>query len=267
MFSTKDSVLINLDRAVIVSGKRQRESSLDRLCPLVVEVTGQPYRDGTGGYWKPMYQVITKAWNSYVLYESFSRKRAEKKMARLNASFGCPVEASIARYMLASGRGVVMRNRLWSASVCFLLLASCIFVEKSAVVRATIQRHNSDMERWYASGDVDAAAGMFAEDAWQMPPNNPPLVGRDAIRAFWKQAFGWGKWQFSFRTEDVRTSGRLAVERGKYVLSFTAAAGAPPGMTSFTDHGNYVTYWREEPDGEWRAVWDAPVSEVPANQK
>jgi hypothetical protein len=38
-------------------------------------------------------------------------------------------------------------------------------------------------------------------------------------------------------------------------------------MTSFTDHGNYVTYWREEPDGEWRAVWDAPVSEVPANQK
>ena len=132
-----------------------------------------------------------------------------------------------------------------------------------AAVRSTIDRNNANAERWYASGDVDSLVRMFAEDGWQMPPNNPPLVGREAIRAFWRQALSWGKWSFSFHAEDVRVSGPIAVERGKYVLTFAAGPSAPPGMTSFTDRGNYVTHWRRESDGEWRAVWDAPVSEVP----
>ena len=33
-------------------------------------------------------------------------------------------------------------------------------------------------------------------------------------------------------------------------------------MAGFEDHGNYLVQWRHESDGEWRAVVDAPVSEV-----
>jgi len=153
-----------------------------------------------------------------------------------------------------------------NAVLCFCLaLSACASVSSQdpKEVRGIIERHNSDAERWYASGDVDSVASMFAEDAWQMPPNSPPLVGREAIRQFWREAVKWGKWEFSLQAQDVSVSGPIAIERGKYLLNFVAGPGAPPGMGSFRDRGNYLVHWRREPDGEWRAVGDAPVSEVP----
>jgi ketosteroid isomerase-like protein len=155
-----------------------------------------------------------------------------------------------------------MRNAILLLCVA---LSACASVPSQNLkdVRSIIERHNSDAARWYASGEIDSIASLFAEDAWQMPPNNPPLVGREAIRQFWRQAVKWGKWQFSLQAQDVSVSGPIAIERGKYVLNFVAGPGAPPGMTSFEDHGNYLVHWRRESDGEWRAVGDAPVSEVP----
>jgi uncharacterized protein (TIGR02246 family) len=146
-----------------------------------------------------------------------------------------------------------------------LALSGCASAppQDAGEVRRVIERHNSDAVRWYASGQTDSIASMFAEDAWQMPPNGPPLVGREAIRQFWSQAVKWGKWEFSLQTQDVSVSGPIAVERGKYEIRFATGPGAPPGMASFQDRGNYLVHWRRERDGEWRVVGDAPVSEVP----
>lgn len=130
-------------------------------------------------------------------------------------------------------------------------------------VRAIIERHNAFASQCYARGDVDALASLFTADAWQMAPNNPPLVGRDAIREFWRAAVQWGSWSFALATQAVEVSGPLAVERGKYVLSFEAGSGAPHGAASFEDRGNYIACWRHEADGEWRVAGDAPVSELP----
>ena len=92
-------------------------------------------------------------------------------------------------------------------------------------VRGVIERHNANAVRWYAAGDVDSLVSIFAEDAWQMPPNNPALVGREAIRTYWREALAWGKWDFKLQVQKVDVSGPLAVERGKYILKFTAARG------------------------------------------
>lgn len=131
------------------------------------------------------------------------------------------------------------------------------------LVRETIERHNANAARWYAKGDVESLASLFAADAWQMPPNSPPLVGRDAIREFWRNAVRWGNWNFTLNVQTVEVSEPIAVERGKYVLTFAAGPSTPPGMNSFEDRGNYLVHWRHEPDGEWRIVSDAPVSELP----
>jgi len=133
---------------------------------------------------------------------------------------------------------------------------------RSADVRAIVDRHNADATHWYAAGDVDSLASIFAADAWQMPPNHDPLVGREAIRAFWRQAVTWGKWDFKLEAQSVDVSGSMAVERGKYSLRFRPGTGAPAGMHSSEDHGNYLVYWRLDSDGQWRIVADAPVSAV-----
>jgi ketosteroid isomerase-like protein len=140
-------------------------------------------------------------------------------------------------------------------------LAGCQSVPHSSdSMHDIIQARNDEAARWYASGNVDALASMFTADAWQMPPNATALVGREAIRGFWRQAVQWGTWNFSLKSDDVKASGPFAVERGKYTLRFIARAGSP--FPSFDDRGNYVVLWRLD-DGVWRAVWDAPVSEVP----
>jgi ketosteroid isomerase-like protein len=128
-------------------------------------------------------------------------------------------------------------------------------------VRQTIDAHNASVERWYLAGNVDSLVTVFAEDVWQLPPNMAPVVGRDSLRAFWTNALNWGRWEFDLQTQDVVTSGSISVERGRYTLKFTPGAQAP--MPAFEDRGNYVVLWRQEPDGQWRAVWDAPVSELP----
>ena len=70
----------------------------------------------------------------------------------------------------------------------------------------------------------------------------------------------WGTWEFEIATMEVKTSGQMAVERGKYKYTFTPNEASP--ITASVDSGNYVALW-EEIDGKWKVVWDAPVTEIP----
>ncbi len=145
-----------------------------------------------------------------------------------------------------------------------LLLTGCqggAVSQDPEVVRSIITEKNKTLERLYAEGQVDAAANFFTEDVWQMPPNLPPIVGREAYIEFWTQAVQWGAWQFTLDVQEVVVGGSFAMERGKYTLTFDAGSGSP--IPSSDDRGNYVVLWRLEPDGEWRILWDAPVSELP----
>jgi uncharacterized protein (TIGR02246 family) len=152
-----------------------------------------------------------------------------------------------------------------AAILALAAVAGCVMAPKQGAddVKRLIEQNNANAVRWYASGDIDSLALMFAEDAWQMPPNSAPLIGRESIRQFWRGAVKWGKWEFTLQALDVSVSGPVAVERGRYALKFTAGGAAPPGMSSFQDRGHYLVHWRLEPDGRWRAVSDAPVSEMP----
>jgi uncharacterized protein (TIGR02246 family) len=154
--------------------------------------------------------------------------------------------------------------------LCALALAACdssqreaglAAPEDAARVRATIERRNADLARWIAAGQQDSVASVFAEDAVQMPPDAPRMVGREAIRQTWVQLMSAGTWRFEFDTEEVVVSGPVSVERGAYTLDFAPGQSAPPALGPMRTRGGYLAYWRRETDGEWRIVWYATVSE------
>ena len=136
----------------------------------------------------------------------------------------------------------------------------------SELTRDAVNGLNAGLARAFAAGDAAAITRTFAEDAWLVPSNRPPIDGRMDIADFWREAAGWGNWLFTFLSREVNASGPLAVEFGKYTLRFVAGPSAPRGLGSFEERGNYVSHWRREDDGAWRLAIQALVSESPVRR-
>jgi ketosteroid isomerase-like protein len=58
---------------------------------------------------------------------------------------------------------------------------------------------------------------------------------------------------------EVAKSGDVAYTQGTYTLTLTD----PQTKQLINDHGSYVTTYRKQPDGTWKAVVDIATSEVP----
>ncbi len=93
-----------------------------------------------------------------------------------------------------------------------------------------------------------------------MPPHQEPMEGMEQFKKSWKENVGYGDWDFNIEAKEVKVCGEMAVERGEYNLNFNPNESAP--MPAFKDEGNYVVLW-EKINGDWKIVWDAPVSKIP----
>jgi ketosteroid isomerase-like protein len=109
---------------------------------------------------------------------------------------------------------------------------------------------NSD----YRSGDAGALAGHYAAGATLMVPGTAPMVGTAAIKAGLAEALTDKAFTLTFASDkvDVSSSGDLAAARGSY----TETATDPKTKAVVTGKGSYVTVYKPQPDGAWKAVWD-----------
>ena len=121
---------------------------------------------------------------------------------------------------------------------------------------ATLREDTREVVEAMLARDWDRVGKLYAEDAVLMLPNQPALVGREAILQGWAQS---SVSQLTVTPLEIYGSGELAYIRGAYSLEMTIE-GLPEPVS---DRGKYVVILRRQPDGSWPAVIDILNSDLP----
>jgi len=154
---------------------------------------------------------------------------------------------------------------LGAATVAAMSVSSCTQGAKAAdpaaaqdAIRALETQWQSD----YAAKDLNALAGHYVDDAALGGPGDP-LATTDADRRKTLGAMVSDpnlKLIFASDRIEVAQSGDLASSRGHYSITMTDKATGKPA----TSDGSYVTVYRKQSDGSWKAVEDFITPGPPA---
>ena len=112
-----------------------------------------------------------------------------------------------------------------------------------------------------AASDVEKAISYYADDAVLMVPGMEAVVGKEGIGAAMRAMAKDPAFSLHFKTSkaDVSKSGDLGYTWGTYELTVTD----PTTHKAIHDHGSYVTTYRKQADGTWKAEADIASSAVP----
>ena len=104
--------------------------------------------------------------------------------------------------------------------------------------------------------------GHYAEDAALANPGAPLAAASDSRRAAITQFLSDPNLKISFASDRVQVakSGDIAYTRGHFTMQGTDPATKQPR----SDAGNYLTVWKKQADGSWKAVEDFVVPGAPA---
>ena len=127
--------------------------------------------------------------------------------------------------------------------------------------RAAILAADSAFEAAANNGSLDGIVAVYAEDASLLPPNEPGVKGREAIRQSWGRVLDAYTLHFELETDEVEGREDLAYVRGHYKL--TASPRAKGGAV-LPDQGKFVEVLKRQADGRWRYAVDIYNSDLPA---
>jgi len=113
----------------------------------------------------------------------------------------------------------------------------------------------------FTSKDAAKIASYYTDDAIFIECGSPAVNGKAAIQ---KELSGMVTdpalaVKFHSTTVDVAKSGDIAYTTGPYTIDMTD----PATKQVMHDHGTYVTVYRKQADGSWKAAVDTVISEVP----
>ena len=110
--------------------------------------------------------------------------------------------------------------------------------------------------------DVDRILSYWTDDAVVLPPGQPAVSGKAALREYVQRSLQIPGFRISWESTDAYLSpdGHLAYLFSRNTVTLNAADGLPA-----TTYGRAVTIWRRDAEGEWRCavdIWNAPPGEV-----
>jgi ketosteroid isomerase-like protein len=109
---------------------------------------------------------------------------------------------------------------------------------------------------------VRFASYYSAMDAVGLFPNSSPVTGRDDLQGVLATMMADPNFGLSFQgtRADASRGGDLVYTVGTYSLTMSD----PKNKKPVTDHGKYMTVYKRQADGTWKAVADSINSDLPA---
>jgi ketosteroid isomerase-like protein len=128
----------------------------------------------------------------------------------------------------------------------------------TAKVAQDIKAQEAAWEKDYASKNPDALAAHYADNAALGSPGAALATDSGSRRKEIEALTSDPNLKIAFASDvvEVAKSGDLAYSRGHYSLQVTDPATKQPVASS----GTYITVWKPQSDGKWKAVEDFIIS-------
>jgi ketosteroid isomerase-like protein len=122
---------------------------------------------------------------------------------------------------------------------------------------AAIRSVSNEFAKLMIAGDFDSLIELYTDDAVFMPPDQPAVRGRSALRS-WMSYFPRIS-AFTLSIEEIDGRADLAYVRGTYTMTMHPE-GAPQPVRGA---GKYIEIRKRQPDGSWLLSVDIFNSDQP----
>jgi ketosteroid isomerase-like protein len=128
-----------------------------------------------------------------------------------------------------------------------LLAAALASASAAAAKEGPLDNMSKVFEDAIRSGDVVAAANLYADDGMILPPNNAAVTGRGNITAYFKTMTDNG-FSLKLTPTDSWMDGKLAVRTGTYIVVDKTGKDI--------ERGKWLEAWKRNDAGRWQLVRD-----------
>ncbi|HXB67186.1 MAG TPA: SgcJ/EcaC family oxidoreductase [Candidatus Acidoferrales bacterium] len=163
----------------------------------------------------------------------------------------------------------MLRNA--SLFLCAGLLLFAVACSDQSTTAAAVDTRDADVK---AVRDVEAAwardsgakdaekfAGYYADDGSLLLPNAPIINGKEAIKAAVKGMMTDPNFALSF--QGTRAEASKGGDMVSSIGTYTMTVSDPKTKKPLTDKGKYLTVFKKQADGSWKAIADMVNSDMP----
>ena len=145
-----------------------------------------------------------------------------------------------------------MRPLAWVALLAGLTACSRPAPDTRGADEHLIREMEAAWSKAAEAKDLEKFLAFYTEDAVYLPPHQPALNGWNNIGGSLLTTFKDPAFWLTFQTRHLEAarSGDVAFTYGIYSMTFTGAKGK-----HLSDTGKYMTIWKKQFDGRWKAAF------------
>ena len=149
-----------------------------------------------------------------------------------------------------------MKRLLMLIPLVFVCCLGCQQGEEVATVDVegniqAIKDSVAELEAAVNMGDVDKIMSFYADNAVRIPPNEPALIGKEAIQRLSRQAADEFDLQEVYEVKNVKISGDMAVAHIAWSSTVTIKASGE----TVNPKGNGMRVYERQSDGDWKCIY------------